>query len=466
MQIPILSGVFADNAGDFRTSYPRNYIPVPKNQGISEGYLRPADGAIQNGTGPGVSRGGINWRGQCYRVLGTKLVRIAANGSHVVIGDVGAGGRCSFAYSFDRLAVTSGRRLYYWNGVSFVQVTDPDLGAALDITYVDGYFMTTDGEFLVVTELNDPTAVDPLKYGSAELDPDPLVRVLKVRNEPHAVGRYTIEVFTNIGGPGFPFQRNEGAQIHRGAVGTHAAIVFDADKVAFVGGGLNEPCAVYLGGGGTSSKISTREIDTVLQTYSEVQLADVVLESRIDKAHKLLLVHLPDQTLAYDAAASEEAGAHVWFTLDSGLGPRARYRARDLVWCYDRWLVADPTGTAHGYLTPDIGSHFGATVSWEFGTQIVYNEGRGAIFHEVELVGAPGGSVLGADPVVWTQYSLDGRNWSNPRPARAGKQGETLQRLVWRLQGTMRHYRMQRFIGTSDVRTPFARLEAQIEGLA
>jgi len=83
VQIPILSGVYADNAGDFRTSYPRNLVPVPKDQGISAGYLRPADGIVQAGTGPGASRGGINWKGQCYRVQGTKLVRIASDGSHV-----------------------------------------------------------------------------------------------------------------------------------------------------------------------------------------------------------------------------------------------------------------------------------------------------------------------------------------------------------------------------------------------
>jgi len=34
MQIPILSGVYANQAADFRTSYPRNMIPVPKKTGI------------------------------------------------------------------------------------------------------------------------------------------------------------------------------------------------------------------------------------------------------------------------------------------------------------------------------------------------------------------------------------------------------------------------------------------------
>ena len=44
MQIPILDGIYTDNNSDFRTAYPVNLIPVPKGQGISAGYLRPAEG--------------------------------------------------------------------------------------------------------------------------------------------------------------------------------------------------------------------------------------------------------------------------------------------------------------------------------------------------------------------------------------------------------------------------------------
>ena len=61
MQIPILNGIFTDNSPDIRTKYPLNLIPVPQASGISNGYLKPADGIVSNGTGPGTDRGGINW---------------------------------------------------------------------------------------------------------------------------------------------------------------------------------------------------------------------------------------------------------------------------------------------------------------------------------------------------------------------------------------------------------------------
>ena len=46
MQIPILNGVFTDNDPSVRTSYPVNLIPVPQQSGISNGYLKPADGIV------------------------------------------------------------------------------------------------------------------------------------------------------------------------------------------------------------------------------------------------------------------------------------------------------------------------------------------------------------------------------------------------------------------------------------
>ncbi len=72
MQLPILNGVFVDSKVNVRTSYPINLVPVPKDSKVSNLYLRPADGLEQLGTGPGINRGGINWNGVCYRVMGTK----------------------------------------------------------------------------------------------------------------------------------------------------------------------------------------------------------------------------------------------------------------------------------------------------------------------------------------------------------------------------------------------------------
>ncbi|MBQ5963145.1 packaged DNA stabilization protein [Massilia sp. ZL223] len=465
MQIPILNGVRTDERPDFRTSYPRNMMPVPKQQGISAGYLRPAEGIVLHGTGPGASRGGINWNGACYRVMGNNLVRVDASGSVTVLGAIGGTGPATLTYSFDRLAIAAGGKLYYWNESALQLVEDPDLGAVRTVLWVDGYFMTTDGSSIVVTDLADPASVNPLRYGSSEADPDPIKALFKARaGEVHAVNRYTIEVFNNVGGTLFPFARYEGAQINRGALGTHCAAMY-LDRIAFLGGGRGEPPAIWLGANGGTEKLSTGEIDARLLGYSEDQLAGSVMEVRTSQNHQLLYLHLPDCTIVYDGAASAAMQEPVWFTVDSGLSAPTQYRARDFVWCYDRWLCGDPTGPMLGALDDKVSTHYDQVIGWEFGTSIIYNEGRGAIFHELELVALPGRVPLGADPVIWTSYSVDGETWSQERSCRAGRQGERTKRLVWLGQGSMRNWRIQRFRGTSDAHLAVARLEAKVEGL-
>ena len=324
--------------------------------------------------------------------------------------------------------------------------------------------MSTDGTFLIVTELNNPTAVNPLKYGSSEADPDPIKGLIKLRNEVYALNRYTIEVFQNIGGDLFPFERIEGAQMQRGVIGTYAAAMF-LENIAFLGGGRNEAPAIWIGSNSSTAKISTREVDQILSSYTEEVLSTTVLEVRVNKGHQFLYVHLPDRTLVYDGAASQIVTEPVWFELTSSLVGLGQYRAKNFVWCYNKWLCGDPTSAKHGYLVDNISSHYGDVNGWDFGTIIIYNQGLGALFHELELVCLTGNVAVGIDPTIWTSYTVDGQTWSQEKSRTAGKQGERLKRISWLQQGFMRHWRCQKFRGTSDTHISIARLEARIEGL-
>ena len=466
MQIPIINGIYTDESSDFRTSYPRNLIPVPKSQGISNGYLRPAAGIQEFGTVdlPGIVRGGINWNNELYRVAGTKLVKINDSGSYVTIGDVGGSDQVTFDYGPNYLAIASNNNLFLYDGSLLQQVNDADLGKVLDVVWVDGYFMTTDGEFLIVTELTDSFSVDPLKYGSSEADPDVIQALLKLRNEIYVANRHTIEVFDNTGGSGFPFERIEGAQIEKGVIGTHACCIY-MESVAFVGNGFNESPSVYMGRNGNAVPIATREIDQILKNYTEEQLSNVLCESKVDNKHEHLLIHLPDQTLVYDGPASRVVGQPVWFTLTSSILGLGQYRAKNHVWCYDRWTIGDTLSAKQGELVNTVSSHFNKLNGWDFSTVFIYNNSKGAIVHSLELVALTGRVSADDNPVIWTSYSLDGETYSQEKSINAGKRGDRSQRLQWRQQGTMRNFRNQKFRGTSDSHVSFVRLEVELEPL-
>ncbi|WP_180146693.1 packaged DNA stabilization protein [Acinetobacter sp. YH12052] len=460
MQIPILDGIYTDNNSDFRTAYPVNLIPVPKGQGISAGYLRPAEGINHVADLPGVDRGGIVWRGEHYRVCGTKIVKISASSQVVEIGSVQSGGLCSFDYSFDYLAINAGNALYLYDGEDLQRVTDSNLGAVHDVIWVDGYFMTSDSDNIVVTELNNPFEVNPLKYGSSEVDPDPIVGLIKLRNEVYVLNRHTIEVFDNVGGEYFPFQRIDGAQTTKGTLSKNTACVY-MDAIAMLGGGRNEAITVYISSAGSSQKIATREVEQILSNYTERQLTECQLEARQVDGHSWLYIHLPDQTLVYDSVASQTTGQPTWFILNSGNG----YTARNMTYAYNKWFIGHTTESKLGVLTDETGEHWGDEVEWQFGTAIVYNESSGAIFHQLELVGLTGRNSFRKESSIYTQYSTDGMEWSMPKFISVGKQGQRNKRLVWFQQGCMQNWRIQRFKGTSDARLSIARLEAKIEPL-
>lgn len=465
MQIPIINGIYTDNTADYRTSYPLNLVPVPKQNGIANGYLRKADG-IELFCGAdkgGIDRGGINWNGICYRVIGSTLWRVSDKGVCSKVGGIDGNEQCSFAYSFDRLGIASGGKLYYLQGGTITQVTNANLGKVVDVEWIDGYFVTTDGEFIIQTELNDPTQVSPTKYGSSEADPDPIVGLMKVRNELVVLNRYTIEVFSNEGGAGFAFARVDGAMMTKGCVGTHAKCSF-LDSFAFIGSSKNQPCSVYLGANGGLTPIATREIEIILSEYSDVQLSKIILEGKEHNHHQHLYLHLPDKTMVFDYAASKEMQQPIWFELSSSTDGKGAYRAINHVWCYNRWIVGDRFNSNIGTLSNKVSSHYGEPVAWEINTTFLYNGGQSGQIKSIELVGLTGRTNSNPDPQVFLSWTKDGMTWSNERLHRQGMRGQYSKRIIWlRAIGMFRQMIGLRFRGCDDSLASFTAIEADVE---
>jgi len=463
MQIPLLSGITTSEMADFNISYPINLEPVAAENGISQGYVRSAMGAVPFATGPGVDRGGINWNGTLYRVMGTKLVSIAQNGAVATLGDVGAGGPVSMDYGFDRLAIQSGTSLYYWNGSILTQVTDPDLGQCLDVLWMDGYYISTDGTYIIVTDLTDPTSIDPLKYGSAEADPDMVTGLLRLRDELYVFGSNTIQIFTDQGGTVFPFAVNDGATIPIGCVGPRAKCLF-SQTFAFCGAGRNHAPAIWQASGGTALKLSTRAIDDMLAEVAD--LSTVQLEARVSRDEERLYIHLPDRTLVYLQKASTIADKPVWYVCNSGQGMDKAYRPRNAVYVYGKWFVGDTESNAVGVLDEGIATHFGEAVGWQIITPMLYNAAKSGIVHCLELVGLPGRHKSTTEPAAFFSYSLDGETWSMERTNRLGRAGNRVKRITWNPHKRFRNYMALKFRGDSSALAGWAALEADIEPLA
>jgi hypothetical protein len=449
-QIPIQTGTRLARGG-FETAFPVNLEHDLESSGISDGQLVTARGAVAFTSGPGVDRGGIMWNGIMYRVMGTKLVSVV--GSTVnELGDVGGTDPVRMAYSFDRLAVASNGRLFYWNGATLTEVTDPDLGQAKDLAWIDGYFVTTDGEFLIVTELLDPTQIDPLKYGSAEADPDPVTGVEVLNEELYAIGRHSIQIFRNVGGLGFPFQNIRGATVPYGCIGPSAKCRV-LETFAFVGGGREEPLGVFVYANGSAVRISDGEVDDLLEDVPE---SLIELETRRfgDDVH--LVVHTPDASAMMILETSSELGDKIWTILHSGrFGP---YRLRHAVWDGVRHVCGDLVSGALGVMTRETAAHFGQVTDWRFDVGLMFNDGRGFIMQEVELFGQ---YPLDRPSSVFLSVTRDGEVWSNE--VARGLLGLRDQRCIWRPGIRVPTALGMRFRGSDAV--AIARCEVQGEPL-
>jgi hypothetical protein len=456
-QASLLSGVVANKGAEFEVSHPTNLEPVIVSSGISKGQLRSAAGAVPFADGPGIDRGGVEWNGQCYRVMGTRLVRVLASGIVEDLGDVGGDGPVALDYSFDRLIIRSGTSIWYYTGSGAPSaITDPDLGPVVDSMWIGGYTMATDGKYIIITELNDPFSVKPLKYGSAESDPDNITGLIRVGVEAYVLGRDTIQVFQNVGGTGFPFANVPGAVINTGCISATAKTLF-GNTFAFVGSARGDALGVFVAGSGTANKISTRVVDDALS--AQLDPAAIQLERRVSRDELRLLVHLQDETWVFMAKASEAAGEPVWYRLQSGYDQP--YRIRNAVMVYGKTLVGDTQSNAVGELSSDVSTHFGEPAQWQFDVGFLYNQGKGAIINSVELTGLPG---RGPGGVAFMSITQDGQTWSQERALtmRIGQRG---QRLQWRPRARMRSYAGLRFRGYDEALVGFAACEVDARAL-
>ena len=138
---------------------------------------------------------------------------------------------------------------------------------------------------------------------------------------------------------------------------------------------------------GGADKLATAEVERIPQDYTEAQLQSVFMESRMDRMHALLYIHLPDKTLVYDHAASLDIGTPIWTVQTSGANGDQAYRARGFVRAYDQVAVRRQPELAHRL--PQHRRRAAVRrkrVPWQFDTLFAYNEGRGAIAFAFELV--------------------------------------------------------------------------------
>ena len=375
-------------------------------------------------------------------ISGTSQVSMADNGSQLIVIDPGSNN--GYIYNQD----TS----------TFSKITDPGFtanGTPQYVVFIDGYFMvSTDTNRFIVSALRDGTTWNALDFGSAESDPDSIVGLINYKNEAYIFGTQTCEAFQNIGGAGFPFQRN-GLILDKG-LSYPLSVVQAANTFMWIGSSSEEQDAVYQLLGNQAVKISNTAIELLInqaQGFLEPQQRrNVRGYSYMEDGSFFVCWNLPEVTICYDIYTQK------WHTRTSRID--TGNTEVDLAWrCIN--IIQRPNGqllsgdlytnsiNQVSRLTPNEG---GTLIHRLFDARPIRVEKRAFSIPLIELTMETGTQQnIIPEKVVEMSISRDAFNFGAARAREAGDVGQFRRRIRWRRNGTFTDYGQFRFRTTDPI---------------
>ena len=442
----LLQGVYINN-NDVRVSRPLNMVPIAKDTGIGNVYFRSLDGVQDldfalsgGGEIDNAERGGYLFQGKQIRVfgrigyeidIGTKSIvprftldtpKAREDGS--VVSDDSP---VQFAESFKYLAIAANGYLYLWNGdEEFVKVDTSavEAGYIIDVVFVAGFFIFTDGSFVYSTDILDPKITIVGSYDASEFDTDSITGLVNLRNIVYAANRYSIQEYSLTGtGVGFPLQTSSQTLIQRGAINPACFIKYNQDVLVFIGGGRNEQISLFSAVNSSSEKLSTQDEDAILNSLTKAELAQVRLETQVIDDNIFLFVHIPDRpSFVYDYLASTALKTPVWHYRSSSdsADNQGNYNVRSILYVENSgFYVAHPTEGKIGILTRKLSSHWGKQVYWALTSPIAYGgQSHFQVFMH-ELI--PLNIEFTNEATIYRTWSTDGKVFSSPESIKLTK---------------------------------------------
>lgn len=463
LDLPISLGDKSGEETDYRDQLLVNYTMVSRDIKGDEGYILSHAGLTTFGNGVGIDRGGIyNDRQDSHlRISGERLIDVAGDGSTTTIGIISGDRQASLPYSFQTQGIVSDNRFWLYDGTTLTEVIDTDLGAPIDCDWINGVYFFTDGETLYHTRSDDEAAIDPLTFATSEFSPDKTVGVLKNnQNQMVVFNRYSVEWFADGGGDNFRFRRIEGKAIKLGIVGTHCKVEA-AGKIFVLGNRKKERESIHIIAGGQTVSIATREIDKILETYTEDELSQSVLETRTEERDIFVIVRLLRHTLLYNFTIGQQYGnKYSWTILKTDINGDDPWRARNGVFDprISKWVYGDSIDDRLGTLDDTTNLQYGEQVEEIFYTPIVSGLETQSI-DEFEIETIPGRP--SADINMWFSLSYDGVTYGTEFSVPVSRENDYNIRYLRRNLGYIRQNFNMKFRKVSDGRQAFSGLRIE-----
>jgi hypothetical protein len=380
--------------------------------------------------GSGPIQGMWSALGLLFVVSGGTLYKVTTAGVATSLGSVANANATDVDISDNgvNVMVTSGGSAYYSSGGAPTQVTDPDFRGALDVEFLDNYFLFVypDSGVFFCADLGSSSSFDALNYATAEGAPDDLVGMKVDHRQVILLGKQSIELWENTGISGFPFERMINGFIEIGCLAGQSAAKLD-NSVFWV---ANDYTVRRLEGA-TPARVSTHAVEQWLRTVTSSTLKGYGYSF---EGHLLYELSATEGTFCYDVTTG------LWH--EKQTYGRDNWKWRFPTEFNGQIVVGDYVGSTVGTVSGSVYADNSSTLRAEWTYQPVYAEGLRAFHDRLEIVCQVGvglSSGQGSAPEIMLDYSNDGgETWTSLPNRSLGALGNYQTRVVWRALGSAR----------------------------
>ncbi len=373
--LPGLTGWFYSGAAPIRGFYALgDYVYIVTNNSVSR----------------------ININTAVQTVLGTigtstGLVDIADNGLQVMFVDGSKG------YIFTLATLV------------FVQITDVDFPVAPgSVVFQDSFFIVNDtntNRYQWSASYNG-LAWNALDVAAKESFPDNLVRVSSNSGLLYLFGEHSTEVASGNPNTG-SYERITGLTVEHGLVSKQSLAKIQ-DQLIFLSINRRGECAVSMLSGGTVNKVSTSDIDDILNSYTTISNATGF--SYTLNGHEMYQINFPTHNQSWLFDSKTQLWSEVASNHSRHLAERASvFDNHTYVTSYvDGWIyLLDKTAYTDN----------GQTITFELIGKHIFNNLERFAINELQIDCETGGTLIatgqGSNPQMMIGISKDGgRNWS------------------------------------------------------
>ena len=365
----------------------------------------------------------------------------------------------SIAFSVIEILIVAGGRAWCMELATnaVVEVTSQLAGPPVKVKYSDGYFivMFEGSNKFQISAILDGTTWPGIQVNEVSVFAENIVSIEVSHRELWVIGSQHAQPYQDTGTDEV-FDVIPGALIELGGAATFGVNLLD-NTVFLVSQDVRGARQAWRMNGYTPQRISTHAVETLLSTYSENQMQNLVSYSYQDGGHLFWVLYIPgtDCTWVYDVATGLWHKRAAWDAVNGIFGP---HNSWNHMWAFGKHLVGDwASGNLYEMkLAYDTGGGIYAFVT-ENGNAIrrvrrsptLVNEMEWIYIAEINFDFATGlgpqpplqdGNGNPRPPQVSIRISRDrGSTWGNQHILDCGYSGQYLTRVILRRCGRARY---------------------------